>query len=480
MNSRDTGRRAFLLKSAAVAGAAMAPVNFVFSQTAPLRVRPEWQVFKNTSHYDALVSAVRTMKAITNANDSRSWSYWTNIHVNRCPHGIAYFLGWHRGYLYHFERQLRTVSGIPDLVLPYWDYYTYPTLPSEFTNPLAGNPLYVSRVNTNVSRALTMAPFSRALVNFPRGVSNAFEPSIENAPHNPVHNIIGGIMSTMQSPVDPIFWLHHANIDRLWVAWAGAGGGRRMPLRTATYWNGNYTYNAALSMQRRWTYDTRTNLSYSYRNESLPTALPAAVSAQAMLGVSANADAGLAAPPAVGTFRLSNPRLTGQDTFSAGGSLGVELDERSVSAQLPVRGEYGRSIAQIARGVAWTIPGSTTRFKSVQLVLDDLQLTTRGQTGGYYFQIYLNFPSAGAASSRVTSTLIGSLGPFEIAGAAHHPGGPARLRYVITHLVSGLSAVQLGMLTISFVRIDGENAPRGPVIGIGEARIELSTEDARS
>jgi tyrosinase len=199
-----------------------------------------------------------------------------------------------------------------------------------------------------------------------------------------------------------------------------------------------------------------------------------------MRGVAANSDEALQVPPAVGTFRLSNPRPTGQNTFSTGGSLDIELDERSVSAQLPIRGEYGRSIAQIARGTAWTIPGSTIRFKSVQLILEDLQLTTRGKLGGYYFQIYLNFPSPGAASSSVTSTLIGTVGPFEIAGAEHHPGGPARLRYVITPLLSGVPAVQLGMLTISFVRIDGDNAPRGPVIAIGEARIELSAEDVRS
>jgi tyrosinase len=37
---------------------------------------------------------------------------------------------------------------------------------------------------------------------------------------------------------DPIFFLHHANIDRLWNAWLAQGGGREDPLSDAT-WKGN-------------------------------------------------------------------------------------------------------------------------------------------------------------------------------------------------------------------------------------------------
>ncbi len=51
---------------------------------------------------------------------------------------------------------------------------------------------------------------------------------LENEPHNKVHNCVGGKFTTsnaggfMQdnmSPVDPLFFLHHANIDRLWDVW---------------------------------------------------------------------------------------------------------------------------------------------------------------------------------------------------------------------------------------------------------------------
>ncbi|MGH9456222.1 MAG: tyrosinase family protein [Thermoanaerobaculia bacterium] len=44
---------------------------------------------------------------------------------------------------------------------------------------------------------------------------------LEGQPHNLVHNDIGslGFMQDMMSPVDPIFFLHHSNIDRLWDVW---------------------------------------------------------------------------------------------------------------------------------------------------------------------------------------------------------------------------------------------------------------------
>lgn len=45
---------------------------------------------------------------------------------------------------------------------------------------------------------------------------------IEGLPHNMVHNDIGGNMPRMLSPIDPVFYLHHCNIDRLWDVWATA------------------------------------------------------------------------------------------------------------------------------------------------------------------------------------------------------------------------------------------------------------------
>lgn len=453
-------RRRFMQESAILLGAStIAPR--VFAQTTTLMVRPEWQSFKTTPRYDSFIKAVKLMQANTNANDPKSWSYWTNIHVRKCPHSAPYFFAWHRGYLYYFERQLRALSGDSKLVLPYWDYYTNPALPAEFTNPNGGNPLYVERVNTNVRQALTMAPFSSALINFPRNTANAFEPSFEDVPHNPVHDIIGNLMTTLQSPTDPIFWLHHANVDRLWVAWVKAGAGRRMPALTNPYWSGSHTYTGSLTMPRSSTYSTRTQLGYSYQNESFPSRLPLAIQR---------------ALPPVGTFRQSPPRQTSEQTFALGGALDVGLDERPVSVQLPVSSENTQTLARIATRSAASLPGSSKLYRSVQLVLDGVEIAEGGKGGGYYYQIYLNIPVADGVTKKPGAILIGTLGPFKISGAAHH-GGPVQLRYRIGRAAFAGVASRDSVMSVSFVRVNGDQSPGGSVIGLGEVRLETSTED---
>ena len=48
----------------------------------------------------------------------------------------------------------------------------------------------------------------------------AFQSSLERGPHAAGHIAVGGTMGSSSSPADPIFWMHHANIDRLWSIWA--------------------------------------------------------------------------------------------------------------------------------------------------------------------------------------------------------------------------------------------------------------------
>jgi tyrosinase len=62
---------------------------------------------------------------------------------------------------------------------------------------------------------------------------------LEGMPHNNVHNYIGGVgpldpgpygnMTNFLSPVDPIFFLHHSNMDRLWDVWTRKQQARKLP-----------------------------------------------------------------------------------------------------------------------------------------------------------------------------------------------------------------------------------------------------------
>lgn len=74
----------------------------------------------------------------------------------------------------------------------------------------------------DVQAALGVIPYDAA--PWDMTVSGSFRNRLEgwiNGPqlHNRVHVWVGGHMQQDDSPNDPVFFLHHANIDRLWVHW---------------------------------------------------------------------------------------------------------------------------------------------------------------------------------------------------------------------------------------------------------------------
>ncbi|KPC83244.1 hypothetical protein ADK82_08995 [Streptomyces sp. NRRL S-4] len=242
------------------------------------------------------------------ATDPTSWVFQGCIHgvpptitetneaFSQCPHGGWFFLPWHRGYLWYFERIVRsTIKEIaaeenitPDpstgWALPYWDYaldtptsdpiedFTSRALPAAFRSPkmpdgpngtglTVDNPLFLPEkqatstadfwqtphrspgknsafevlpytdINpfTAISQTVFAATHTRqtdqpsfgseisytSMDHFRRGFGE-----LENVPHNQVHGGVGGWMGSVAGAArDPIFWLHHSNIDRLWSSW---------------------------------------------------------------------------------------------------------------------------------------------------------------------------------------------------------------------------------------------------------------------
>jgi tyrosinase len=198
------------------------------------------------------------------ATDPTSWTYQAAMHGtyatpvqplwNTCQHGSYFFLAWHRMYLYFFERIVRAASN-PGFDLPYW-YYNNPSGPTDLILQLpaafrdTASPLYVSQrnpimnsggylpvgdVGTNYSMSrmsFTCGPtnwassFGGKQVPAPVHFSGGFG-ALESLPHNAVHDDVGGWMGNPNTAAqDPIFWLHHSNIDRLWDAWEKLDAGR--------------------------------------------------------------------------------------------------------------------------------------------------------------------------------------------------------------------------------------------------------------
>jgi tyrosinase len=146
-----------------------------------------------------------------------------------------FFLPWHRLYVLYFEEIIQRVSGEKRFTLPYWNY-TDPSdraLPARFRSP---GPLFRAERNpgVNTGTAIDVAggvPIDLAAMKsaiYTDSPSDAgFCSNLDNQVHGAVHVDVGngvGMGSIPWAARDPIFWLHHCNIDRIWASWNKAGG----------------------------------------------------------------------------------------------------------------------------------------------------------------------------------------------------------------------------------------------------------------
>ncbi len=180
------------------------------------------------------------------------------------PHQGPIFLPWHRSYILRMEKAL----GVP---LPYWDWAADSAFPNSKNldfwsetlmggdgdpndhyyvkaGPFANWPVTEGMVDTNavthnigrklsrrlgmdaptlpsqsdVDTVLTKVPYDMPpWDNTTLGFRNRFEGWVPNGPqlHDLVHVWVGGTMGLMSSPNDPCFFLHHSNVDRIWMQW---------------------------------------------------------------------------------------------------------------------------------------------------------------------------------------------------------------------------------------------------------------------
>jgi tyrosinase len=128
------------------------------------------------------------------------------------------FLAWHREYLFKLETQLQMLN--PLVTIPYWNWSEDRAVPPALSNPddLAA---------WGVTRGLNFNPDNLPTVEDVQNVQSrpmfpAFQQALQRI-HGWVHNAVGGTMALSSSPADPLFWLHHAFIDKLWEDWKVSG-----------------------------------------------------------------------------------------------------------------------------------------------------------------------------------------------------------------------------------------------------------------
>jgi tyrosinase len=235
---------------------------------------------------DADLASLRAaFTAVMGISDDRGYQHFAGIHglplPGYCVHHDAagvlgnlragpLFLPWHRAYLYFFELALQDqVSGV---TLPWWDWTTDPSQPSEIPaayasesvngqpNPLFQGPIVAipdsqwegERQQLLNDTGVDLGPLPSATFRQPGELPAAppalpapqdvqaaltapnfvdFSQRIEQI-HDGVHVWTGGTMSEIPvAAYDPLFYAHHVMIDRLWSIWQLAHAGANPPAR---------------------------------------------------------------------------------------------------------------------------------------------------------------------------------------------------------------------------------------------------------
>ena len=380
-------------------------------------------------------------------------------------------------YLYYFDRILRASvgPGHPDFALPYWNYgvSAQRSLPDAFRNPAnPSNTLYIMerRASVNAGQPLpssaTFDTQAMATINFAssQGSGQSFggqtvagpdhfaapHGKLESQPHDVVHVAVGG-SGWMSDPNiaarDPIFWLHHCNIDRLWEHWKALGGGRRDPITNQAWMNTKFTFydenGNKVMLTGADVLDTQRQLDYRYddvQQNMLVAGGPAAIEAAPV--TAAEPSRVLASLPSA----ESAVSLTPRDTT-------IKLQPTSAGA---------------------TEAAATPGTGPVVLSFGDISYR---RPVGVYYEVYLNKPAA-APPDPFGPYYAGNLALFGL-GHAHGNEGVTGGQVALDVTTTLARQRELGLWSGGAVTINlhpseaepTESAQAGPLANIGQVRL---------
>jgi tyrosinase len=352
-----------------------------------------------------------------------------------------YFLPWHRLYVMQFEEIIRTLTGRDDFTLPYWDYTsaTAYAIPDEFQlknrDDPALSPLFVPNRNkdggnlrsADVNAGEPLNKYFRGRQNF-LVLPNLGEPSysrfcsqLDRRLHGEIHEFTGdqtNMASIATSAGDPIFWLHHCNIDRIWAAWNASGGKNPTSTNGINWADTNFVFAGAEGQRVEINISTISgSAALSYKYDSLPGVRPGAalVSSSSQVNVLLKS---VGAGVAAASVSPSQP------------AAAVTLGWAPVKAVLaPTASQNQLSI--IASSIQTAAPGHLV------LLLKDVQAHLDPNT---VYQVFLDLPenASDEVQDRHYVGLLNFFGMVTQAGHAAHGGRD--FEFDVTDLIKSLSA----------------------------------------
>jgi tyrosinase len=196
---------------------------------------------EKTAYVNALI-VLRDNGTLTMIGDHHASHFTSPIHSTTTTNG-EFFLPWHRIFAIEMENYIRgTSAAASSLCVPYWDWRLENTA-ANVTWDDAGF-LQLSAINS-ASYTITRSLGTTNTLATSSDVTNMLAiPTLLSAPaiglksatvnlltyrmefwHDKGHNFIGGTMGGSASPRDPIFFLHHNFVDKLWQEWYDSDNG---------------------------------------------------------------------------------------------------------------------------------------------------------------------------------------------------------------------------------------------------------------
>jgi tyrosinase len=229
---------------------------------------------RNVANDATKIKRVReAFREIMERFDNQGYTYVANHHgwlENLCSHGpqiddkgniVHTFLPWHRAYLLKLEKLLQQRE--PDIALPWWDWRSKQSkkegIPKALAdarvgrelNPLNkfhidirgkdrdGNDIKVDRDTVrNPGRPEEIKSRQEILKLNQQDIPQLYDLSdfrqfserLRIGWHNFIHVWIGGDMGVVETAAyDPIFYIHHCNVDRIWAIWQTRNGVDSIP-----------------------------------------------------------------------------------------------------------------------------------------------------------------------------------------------------------------------------------------------------------
>lgn len=186
-------------------------------------IRKSWTEFTSQERLDYINSINSLTRAtVQNLPSEHRRLMTTGIHSDDG------FLPWHRIFIQYFEDELKKTNE--NISLPYWDWHeNWDSNSLLFQNSRGLNSgLLGFDVDGNIwQHEDDNLIFSRSF-NSERQPSDNYKNAttlqnftslLETGGHNAGHRFIGGDMVTRYSPIDPIFYIHHAMVDKAWADW---------------------------------------------------------------------------------------------------------------------------------------------------------------------------------------------------------------------------------------------------------------------